>query len=79
MFEFFDSLWENEHCRNQFLYGETCSRIDGTRISKFIKNISVLVSLIKEEYEDTNYLGYVCDLLILLPKLTKFWGKVEIE
>ena len=46
---------------------------------KFIKDANNLVSLIKTEYEHSAYLNHMCQLLLLLPILSKFWKKVEIE
>ena len=75
MFEFFDKLQETTCYSNQFHYGEKYLRVDGDHFSKFTKKNNGLVSFIKEDHEDSNYLEHVCDLLILLPRLKEFWKK----
>ena len=79
MFDYFDALWENTFYSNQFRYCEVLSRVDGSHVMKFIKDVNNLVSLIKTEYEHSAYLNHMCQLLLLLPILSKFWKKVEIE
>ena len=75
IFDYFDTLWENIFYSNQFRYCEVLSRIDGSHVMKFIKDISNLVSLIKTEYEHSTYLNHMCQLLLLLSILSKFWKK----
>ena len=79
VFRFFDELWGNTFYSNQFRNNEVCSRIDGSHISKLIRNISSLVALLRNEYEETTYLVNLCDMLLLLPRLNKFWKTVDIE
>ena len=79
IFEIFNMLWENTFYRNQFRYCEVLSHIDGSHVTKLINNTNDLVSLIKTECEDIVCLIHMCQLLLLLPKLTKFWKKVKID
>ena len=72
IFDYFHTLWENTFYSNQFCYCKVLSRIDGSHVMKFIKDVSNLVSLIKTEYEHSTYLNHICQLLLLLPILSKF-------
>ena len=79
IFKYFDTIWENTFYSNQFRYCEVCSRIDGSHVSKFIKNINELVTIINNEYENSTYLNHMCQVLALVPKLSEFWKKVKVN
>ena len=72
VYNFFDAIWINTIFSNQFRYGEVCSRINGEYATIFLIKVDKLVEVIKNEYEQTTYLKYMYEVLLLLLSLMKF-------